>query len=829
MFNEKPSVDYGQDDFNSIATVEKAVFNISLFQNKKDNRPLLVRRSWKQLCDKFQKPQIRVSKDGLLFSPALFKPALRRKENVKELSLLVLDIDHNAEIETIKTRLTALNSAYAIYSSHSHLRQTDSNPSAEPRFRVVIPLLVPIAGANYPALWQFVKQKLGLRLDEAAKDASRIFYTPAIANKDAPFYFYVSDGSFLDWRELPLETVGSNGQASIAKKGQMQENNSGNSYSSHEARHDELCRRIGAQARDTGRGGYEMKCPAHNGKGDSSLFYDPSSGAVVCLNKEKPCGYFDILRAFGLPDQHLPSKERAGKSTQSENQAVSFEPMPEPSDKCFYGLAGDFVKLVEPHTESDKMALLVQFLTLFGIIAGRYAYFLPENDKHFTNLFCVIVGNTATGRKGTSLGRVKQAFHDLDIYFQENCIVSGLASGEGLLYQVRDPITTEKKDKETGNYETVIADKGVTDKRLLVVEGEFAQVLRVQGREGNTLSAFLRNFWDNGTARNLTKNSPLKTTNAHVGIIGHITKTELIDCLEEVEAANGYANRFLFVCGNRSKLLPFGGDVPENEMHRLRERLRQCLEFARGVERMQFTPDAARLWIVEYERLETSRFGYLGKITQRASPYVLRLACIFALLDKEKFITVQHLEAALSVWQYCEDSARYIFGNNTGDKLANKILVLLREAKTNGLTKTEIHDLTGRSYEADRINAALKTLFENRLARFENIKPADGKKTVEKWFAIELFSANAEFAELSEFNQSEQETNSDNSANSDSEEIFTPSNGELFDLSIKEPQKNQQLTNLPIEERCWVHTCRALLHDANICTNCGTNQDEIPF
>jgi hypothetical protein len=569
MFNEKPSVDYGHHDFNSISHNEKADFQISLFQNKKDNKPQLVSRSWQQLCDKFQKPQIRESKDGLLFSPALFEPALRRKENVKEISLLVLDIDHNAEIETIKTRLAALNSAYAIYSSHSHLRQTESNPNAEPRFRVVIPLFVPIDGVNYPALWQYVKNKTGLPLDEAAKDVSRIFYTPAIADKDAPFDYYISEGALLDWRELPLESFSSNEKASVKNTEQSQETNSGNSFSSHGERHTELCRRIERQARNTGRSTYEMKCPAHNGKGDSSLFYDPSSGSVACRNK---CSYFDILRAFGLPDQHLPSKEHAGKSTQSENQAVSFEPMPEPSDKCFYGLARDFVRLVEPHTESDRMTLLVQFLTFFGVIVGRYAYFLPENDKHFTNLFCVIVGNTATGRKGTSLGRVKQAFQDIDADFQENCIVSGLASGEGLLYQVRDPIFAEKKNKKTGNYETVVVDKGVADKRLLVVEGEFAQVLRVQGREGNTLSAFLRNFWDNGTARNLTKNSPLKTTNAHVGIIGHITRTELIDCLEEVEAANGYANRFLFVCGNRSKLLPFGGDVPENELRSLRER-----------------------------------------------------------------------------------------------------------------------------------------------------------------------------------------------------------------------------------------------------------------
>lgn len=222
MFNEKPSANGGHNDFNSIPTDEKAVFNISLFKNKKDNQPQLERRSWQQLCDKFQKPSIRADKDGSLFSPAFFEPALRRKENVKELSLLVLDIDHNAELETLKTQLTALNSAYAIYSSHSHLRLTESNPNVEPRYRIVIPLFVPIASANYPALWQYVKHKTGLPLDEAAKDASRIFYTPAIAHKDAPFYSYISDGAFLDWRKLSLDEF----------KTQKQ-NDAGNQQTSH--------------------------------------------------------------------------------------------------------------------------------------------------------------------------------------------------------------------------------------------------------------------------------------------------------------------------------------------------------------------------------------------------------------------------------------------------------------------------------------------------------------------------------------------------------------------------------------------------------------------
>src|SRR5205085_500305 len=73
----------------------------------------------------------------------------------------------------------------------------------------------------------------------------------------------------------------------------------------------------------------------------------------------------------------------------------------------FHGLAGEWVQMVEPHTEADPAALLVQFLVAFGSLIGRKPHHRAESDRHFTNLFAVIVGLTSKGRKGTSWGQVK--------------------------------------------------------------------------------------------------------------------------------------------------------------------------------------------------------------------------------------------------------------------------------------------------------------------------------------------------------------------------------------------------------------------------------------
>ena len=89
-----------------------------------------------------------------------------------------------------------------------------------------------------------------------------------------------------------------------------------------------------------------------------------------------------------------------------------------------------------------------------------------------------------------------------------------------MIWQVRDPIYKKERDRKTKSLEDVLVDEGVSDKRLLVVESEFAQCLRVVGREGNTLSAVIRNAWDRGDLESLTKNSPAKATTAPVRIAG---------------------------------------------------------------------------------------------------------------------------------------------------------------------------------------------------------------------------------------------------------------------------------------------------------------------
>ena len=306
---------------------------------------------------------------------------------------------------------------------------------------------------------------------------------------------------------------------------------------------------------------------------------------------------------------------------------------------------------------------------------------------------------------------------------------SGLSSGEGLITAVRDPV--EKWDGKANQFETV--DPGVTDKRLMITEPEFAGALSAMERHGNTLSPVIRNAWDGLRLQTLTKASPLKATGAHVSIIAHITEDEARARLSRTEMANGFANRFLFCCVKRSKLLPHGGDLKERDLTTLSLRFKESVEFARQAGRVKMTGEAFDAWSAAYPELSAERPGLVGAIIARAEAQTIRLALIFALLDRRDAITFEHLEAAMAVWAYCEASALRIFGDSLGDPVADDILRAIRKSGGNGMTRTELYNFFGRHRASDQIGAALRLLVTKGKTRSET-KVTSGRPC-EVWFA----------------------------------------------------------------------------------------------
>ncbi len=100
------------------------------------------------------------------------------------------------------------------------------------------------------------------------------------------------------------------------------------------------------------------------------------------------------------------------------------------AEQALHGPAGEFVRLIEPHTEADPIALLIQLLVAFGVAAGRHAHLRIEASQHYPNEFCVLVGASGKGRKGSSWDHVEHLLRTAEPDFTANRLVSGLSSGE---------------------------------------------------------------------------------------------------------------------------------------------------------------------------------------------------------------------------------------------------------------------------------------------------------------------------------------------------------------------------------------------------------------
>lgn len=421
---------------------------------------------------------------------------------------------------------------------------------------------------------------------------------------------------------------------------------------------------------------------------------------------------------------------------QVEPATIVDDEWPAPPDPAVYhGLAGEIIRTVMPHSEADPLAILSQLLTAFGNAIGREPHCRAESDRHVGKLFVALVGKSSKGRKGTSWGYVRRIFAAVDSVWTTDRVSNGLSSGEGLIWAVRDPIFKREAVKEKGRvvgYEEVEADSGVADKRLLVLESELGSVLRVVRRESNTLSAVIRDAWDRDHLATMTKNSPAKSTGCHISIVGHITRDELRRHITETDMANGFANRFLWLCVGRSKCLPEGGNLDDQDLAPFVSRLRDAIDFASSCGLVRRNQEASVIWAQVYPQLSEGKAGLLGAVTGRAESQVLRLSLLYALLDQSKEVRADHLLAALAFWDYAEASARYIFGSNLGDPTADEIMRLLR-VRPEGVTREEIRNHFQRHTSSAEIGRALKVLAESGMARFE--QEQTGGRPAERWFS----------------------------------------------------------------------------------------------
>lgn len=376
---------------------------------------------------------------------------------------------------------------------------------------------------------------------------------------------------------------------------------------------------------------------------------------------------------------------------------------PVPHAGCYYGIAGRFAQEACEKSEADPIGVLTHLLTWAGAYFGNKAVLRLGDVEAPPRLFSV-TASSAGGGKGTAAAPVRKLMLEyVNVQLRKMGLPPAsyrdgpMSSGEGLAWAVRDPADTEDDD---GN----ATDKGVSDKRLMILEEEFAAVLQAARREGNTVSAAIRRFWDSGNFSPMTKSNRVTVTDAHVCFVAHITYEELIKRLEQSEYASALASRILWVCVRRPKIVAIPESIPVAKMLDYADAIAKAIQFSAETNELSLTAESLELW----GTLAISLAKANSPMSERARVQVLRIACVFALLDCTDQVTPQHLRAAAHVWDYCLGSVAYIFEGEQNEE-ANKILVALR--KHGGMTTTQIRvNVFQQNIKSAAMNTLLKSL-----------------------------------------------------------------------------------------------------------------------
>ena len=353
-----------------------------------------------------------------------------------------------------------------------------------------------------------------------------------------------------------------------------------------------------------------------------------------------------------------------GEASETDRNApmAAHRNAPQPDPACLYGLVGEVANAGSDNTETNPYAIAANFMAYLSCAIGRNAYLPVGNTWHHVRLFCLHIGRSGRGRKGDALSlvmRLDQALRELNADVAPQIHRGGLSTREGLVALIHDGF-------KQGAQEVAPID----DKRLWVVESEFANVLHQSRRGGNTLSAALRDCWDGVSLKPATKTNRLSASQPHLCLSGAISPSELLSLMRTRELTNGFANRFLMIWAERERIVPFPQATPQEAVDALAARILSILKFVQA-ERVNerdhlpvsLTAQAQNIYSQLYrgELIDDSAGEPVTALLERRAPMLLRLAMLFALCDLQTQIDANHIQAAIGWIRHGVESVKFVF------------------------------------------------------------------------------------------------------------------------------------------------------------------------
>lgn len=378
-----------------------------------------------------------------------------------------------------------------------------------------------------------------------------------------------------------------------------------------------------------------------------------------------------------------PHLRIVGADESAEPEGVAYEvakplDFPEPpAGEAFQGLAGSVVDQMTDFTDASPAGMLTSLLTMWSGVFG--ADFTLYNERQPSNLFMVLVGATAMGRKGTATRLTWQTLMDVLQPGGPNAAgVSlwdarwdGMASGQGFLRHMS----------------TAAVKRGVA------VEEEFENVIRLSRSSkdyASILATTLQKGFDGSLIQSVTVAKTVTVAPPYfVSILGNITGEVLREVLPPTMVTGGFANRVGWVpvratgvtpprMGDRLELMPATEEALQKAMQ---ARLAGT-----------FIPPTvgpkAQARVSEYFEWLQTQDPRFARFTPRLHVIAARIAFVHAMLDRSKTVTPDLIDRGIALTEYTRSSLPWVFSGESGDEDLDLLMDMIR-AKPEGLTSRE--------------------------------------------------------------------------------------------------------------------------------------------
>lgn len=305
------------------------------------------------------------------------------------------------------------------------------------------------------------------------------------------------------------------------------------------------------------------------------------------------------------------------------------------------GWVGEYCRLMTPTTEAPVAFHVGVGLTMIGSLLGRHLHSQYGTDPLYANLYTLLVGRSGRTRKDTAIKRATRVLFD-NTPNSSKILMHGIG------------IATDVGSS------TKLIDLLSKHPNTLLYLTEFTRLMGNARRQStDTIIPTLMEAFDTPTImQNNSMANPIEAVYPYLSIIAATQPDILSDTMSGSDMNSGFANRWLFVCGNLGEPNPLPPVLDRAVVGALLHELWESKHDYEPGAFLRMSPAAIERWndwyIADFHKESPS--AEEDSMRARHAVLIQKVALIYAVTDRSRHIELKHLDIGIELieWMWAQ-------------------------------------------------------------------------------------------------------------------------------------------------------------------------------